>query len=152
MPYAFYVSPRESSSFPKSLFCLAGSLPWDRAPTLHPKPAAGLGELTPFPKVFPILLRSVFPLLLPLLPYISWTLWAAPPSCLYGRRRRMGRQQHCPDLVLQSSGSAPDWNCNRSVQLLGGKKIQQLVQNPKLLKECVGLWGVPRGGRVAVGG
>lgn len=33
----------------------------------------------------------------------------------------------------------------------GGKKIQQLVQKPKLLKGCVGLWGVPRGGRVAVG-
>lgn len=135
MPYTFYLSPREGTSFPKSLFCLVGSLPRDRAPTLHPKPAAGLGELTPFPKVFPILLRSVFPLLPPLLPCISWILRAAPPSRPRGsrrRRRRMGRQQHCPDLAPdQSSGSAPDWNCSRSVQL-PGKKNTTACAKPKI--------------------
>lgn len=153
MPYTFYLSPRESTSFPKSLFCLVGSLPRDRAPTLHPKPAAGLGELTPFPKVFPILLRSVFPLLSPLLP-------ASVGS--YGQRRLPAH--------VGAGGGGGGWGGSSTAQIwcfrapdqlpIGiaadpcnyqGKRIQQLVQNPKLLKGCLGLVGCPSG-RARVGG
>lgn len=145
MPYAFYVSPRESSSFPKILFCLAGSLPWDRAPTSTP--SQWLGDLTPFPKIFPILLRSVFPLL--------------PPS--------PGHWGQCHPPVGGGGGwggssTAQIW-CFRALdQLLneiaadpynywGEKKNHNsLCKTQNCLKGVCVWWGVPRGGRVAVGG
>lgn len=110
---------------------------------LHPKPAAGLGELTPFPKVFPILLRSVPP--------------CSPTSAgPYG--------QHCPPARVGGGGGG--WGGSSAAQIwcfrapdqsrlelqpicktTGGKyKIQQLVQNPKLLKGRVGLVGCPGAG------
>lgn len=152
MPYAFYPSPRESTSFPKSLFCLAGSLPRDRAPTLHPKPAAGLGELTRFPKVFPILLRSVSPC----------SLRCSPTSVgPYGQRRPPARVGAGGGGGWGGSSTAQIW-CFRAPDQLPigiaadpcnyrGKEIQQLVQNPKLLKGCLGLVGCPLG-RARVGG
>lgn len=156
MPYAFYLSPRESTSFPKSLFCLAGSLPRDRAPTLHPKPAAGLGELTPFPKVFPILLRSVFPLFPPLLPHISWTLRAAPPPVRVGAAAGGGGGGGWGG-GCGGSSTAQIW-CFRAPDQLpigivadpcnyrGGKKYNNLCKTQNCLK---GVWvwrGVPRAG------
>lgn len=144
MPYAFNLSPREGTSFPKSL---VGSLPWDRAPTLHPKPAAGSGELTPSPKVFPILLRSVFPLLPPPLPYISWTLRAALPSRLCGRRR-MGKAAALP----RSGASELRISSRLELQPIrtttkGKKKIyNSLCKTQNCLKGVWVWWGVPGAG------
>lgn len=118
---------------------------------LHPKPAAGLGELTPFPKVFPILLRSVFPLLL----YISWTLRAAPPPARVGGGGGWGG--------WGGSSTAQIW-CFRAPDQLpigiaadlqnywGEKKYNSLCKTQNCLKGVWVWWGVPRGGRVAVGG
>lgn len=137
MPYAFCLSPRGSTSFPKSLFCLAGSLPWDRAPTSTPSQQPAWAS-SPLSLKYSKFCSGVFPPA-PLHQLDPTGSTALPP---------MWEEEDGEAAALPRSGASeprisPDWNCSRSVKLPGGNiKYSSLCKTQNCLKGVWVWWGV----------